>query len=230
MRNFTTRIFILCLLFCTTHVTVKAQELSFGADLVSNYIWRGSKTADVSFQPEIAFDWAGFTASACGSTDFTGETFELDLSVFYAVGNFSFGITDYYGVYDKEEDYSYFKYRRGNAHTFEATVEYTVSESIPLTFGWNTSLGEKNTEHPIEAYSTYITAAYPFSVLGMDCNAELAMTPWKGAYADECNVVNISLELAKEIPITEKYALPIYTQVIFNPAAEKAFFVFGLTI
>lgn len=209
---------------------VKAQEISFGAELVSNYIWRGDKTANASIQPEVSVAWGGFYFDICSSTDFTGETFELDLSLFYEVGNFSFGITDYYGVYDEEEDYSYFKYRRGNAHTFEATVEYTVSEQIPLTLSWNTSLGDTDTEFPVEAYSTYISAAYPFTLWGVDCDAELGITPWKGDYADQFNVVNMALGVSKEIPITEKYALPIYAQMVFNPAAGKAFFVFGLTI
>lgn len=228
MKNFTARLLIVFVLGVMSLSKMKAQEVSFGADLVSSYVWRGTQYANTSIQPEITVSWNGLSLGLWSTSDFTGETFEFDLSLFYEIGNFSFGVTDYYGSYVDDRN-PYFKYRRGNGHTFEGTVNYTISEKFPLTLSWNTSFADTDTEFAVEAYPTYISAAYPFSFCNLDFEAEVGMTPWKGEYADGCNVVNIALGINKEIPITEKYALPLYGQVIFNPAANKAFFVFGIS-
>jgi len=46
---------------------------------------------------------------------------------------------------------------------------------------------------------------------------------------DSFGIVNIGLKLSKGIRITEKYSLPIYGSLIFNPHAQRVFVVFGIS-
>lgn len=206
-----------------------AQELSFGADIVSSYVWRGEKLGNVSFQPAISAEYKGLSLTAWGSRDFTGDVMELDLTAAYCFGRFSLEITDYYAT-SGENIEPYFKYKAGNGHVFEATAAYTFGEKIPLTLSWNTYFAGTDDTYKSQDYSTYIEAAYSFTLWTADVHTEVGITPWKGAYADRLNVVNIGIGASKSIPITNKFSLPISTKVIFNPAANKAFIVFGLSI
>lgn len=207
----------------------KAQEVELGADLVSNYIWRGTKCGNASIQPSISVGYKGLSFTAWGSSNFTGSDFELDLTAGYKLGNLELAITDYY-VTTEDEPYPYFRYKTGNGHVFEGSVAYTVSEKIPLTLSWNTYFAGTDNLYKAHDYSTYIELSYPFTLWGVDFTPEAGLTPWKGVYADGFNVVNLAIEAAREIPLTKSYALPISAKLIFNPAENNAFMVFGIAI
>lgn len=231
MKKLEIRIIVICLITTCTNLTwsAQAQEVKIGADLVSNYIWRGSKLGSASFQPAISAEYKGISLTAWGSTDFTGDAFELDLTAGYRINGLSLAITDYFATSDVNSQ-PYFNYKSGNGHVFEATIGYTFSEKVPLTLSWNTYFAGTDNTYNSHDYSTYIEAAYPFSLWQVNMDAEIGFTPWKGAYANGFNVVNIGLKASKDIVITEKFALSVFTKVIFNPAANRAFMVFGLFI
>ena len=42
-------------------------------------------------------------------------------------------------------------------------------------------------------------------------------------------VTSLSLTASKEIAITDKFSLPVFGQVTFNPAKEDVFLVFGFS-
>lgn len=208
---------------------IKAQEINAGADLVSNYVWRGSKCGDASFQPSISLGYKGLSFTAWGSTDFTGDAFELDLTAAYAIGSLELALTDYYVATDINTQ-PYFDYKRGAGHVFEGTIAYTISEKIPLKLSWNTYFAGTDNAYSKQDYSTYVEASYPFALWGVDMGGELGITPWKGAYADGFNVVNIGITASKTFQLSGKFSLSPYTKLIFNPADNKAFMVFGVTI
>ena len=43
-------------------------------------------------------------------------------------------------------------------------------------------------------------------------------------------MTNLSLRVAKDIKITESFALPLFAQITANPASQKMYFVAGLTL
>lgn len=208
---------------------LKAQEVSFGADIVSIYLWRGAKLGNASVQPSISAGYKGLSLTAWGSTDFTADALELDLTLGYSIGQFSVAVTDYFATSDADSQ-PYFRYQTGYGHVFEGTATYTVSEKLPLTFSWNTYFAGTDNAYKSHDYSTYIEAAYAFTLWSVDMSAEMGLTPWKGAYADGFHVVNIALGASREIPISSKFSLPVFTKVAFNPADNRAFIVFGLSL
>jgi subtilisin family serine protease len=210
-------------------VFAKAQhvEVSAGAGIVSGYIWRGQNSGGVSVQPEASLGIAGISLSAWGSVGFDGrDTKEFDFTAGYGANGFSVAVTDYwFDLGDRYFDYA----AHTTAHMFEATFGYDFG---PASLVWNTFFAGADYFGPEgrRAYSTYIEAGAPFKSGGLDLKAEIGFTPWKGLYAGKPNVVNIGITAGKVISVTETFAIPAFTKIIFNPAGEKCYFVFGIKI
>lgn len=203
----------------------KSITVDAGADLVSSYVWRGMYQSGVSFQPTLSVSGYGLTLGAWGSTDITAQFKELDYFLSYEIGGFSAAATAYWWL---GEGSPYF-HRSG--HLIEGSLGYTFGESFPLSLGVNTMLGgeEDKDEDGKQQFSTYITASFPFSIKTVDCEVGVGISPAKGLYADKFDVATISAKASKKIEISDKFALPVFVELILAPAKDNAFLVFGLT-
>jgi hypothetical protein len=185
----------------------------------------------VNVQPGLSLSAGGFSVGAWGSTSIYFGAKEVDLAVAYEFAGLFIGITDYW-ITAENKAYFNFDKDKGTAHTFEANLSYTLPETFPLSIAWNTNFaGADATNDSGDAlYSTYVGLTYPFAVKGVDLEAELGFTPWKGAYSDNFNVVNLSLKASKELKITDSFALPVFAQYLVNPYLEDANLVFGVSL
>ena len=211
----------------------KAQEVDFtlGADFVSSYIWRGAYATSAAVQPAASFSVAGFSLSAWGSIPSQGVAKEVDFTASYEIAGLSLALTDYWWA--GEGAFKYFMYEsKKTAHLFEATIRYELPiEKFPLSISLNTMFaGDDYKPDGDRAYSTYITAAYPFSIKDVSLSASLGLTPSEGIYADDFSVVHIGLKASKEIKITDSFSLPVFGEIITNPRSEDIFFVFGISL
>ncbi|KAA6345502.1 hypothetical protein EZS27_006952 [termite gut metagenome] len=219
-------------------MTVNAQEVSVGADIVSGYVWRGTNLGGVSIQPSISVAHSGFSLTAWGSVGLESTDIkEFDLTLGYGIGGFSAALTDYW--FDKSyvggDDEiilvpnNYFKYAaHSTAHVYEATLGYDFGL---FSLSWNTNFAGADyaKANGKRAYSSYAEAVVPFKLGGYDFAAEVGLTPWEGAYSNELNVTNIGLKVAKNIVVTESFTIPAFAKVVLNPNSEQAYFVFGIT-
>ena len=200
-----------------------------GADIVSNYIWRGQDFGDVSLQPELSVAWKGLSLSAWGSVGLSSkdDARELDLTLSYENGGLSFGIIDYW---DDGNDNSYFYYKNGTGHAFEGFISYDFG---PVSVSWQTYFaGNDYQVDGKRAYSSYFRLSAPFRLATCDWEAEVGLVPWKsGMYeVSGFSVTNLSLRATKAIKITPTFELPLFGQVVANPASQNFYFVFGLTL
>lgn len=221
-------------------MTATAQNkvtVSGGADLVSAYIWRGTYNAGASIQPSVAMGVAGFSLGAWGSTDFGGNgKKEVDLSVNYTIKGFTVGITDYWWA--GEGSYNYFHYANGStSHLFEANLSYQLPfEKFPLIVSWNTMFaGADMDDTGKRNYSTYIEVKYPFSAGSVDMMAKIGAAPWSSpAFLPSENkgfsVCNVAIGAQKAIRCSDKFSIPLFTELIFNPATEDIHLVFGVSL
>ncbi|MDR1370380.1 MAG: hypothetical protein LBJ72_09710 [Dysgonamonadaceae bacterium] len=212
----------------------KEDQVSFdlGADLVSSYVWRGAYQTSASVQASMGLSIAGFSLSAWGSVPFSGIAKEVDFTIGYEVAGFSVAITDYWWA--GEDAYKYFTYdARQTEHHFEGSLSYSLPvEKFPLALSWNTLFAGEDyyKADGKRAYSSYVTAAYPFKIKSTGLEAEIGITPWKGMYADGFTVVSVGIKARKEIRITDGFSLPVFGQVLANPKSQDVFFVFGLSL
>jgi hypothetical protein len=146
---------------------------------------------------------------------------ELDLYVFYTFSDVvTIGITDYFFP-DEVFGYDYYEYRKDStSHILEGMARFNGQENLPLTFmiGYNITGDSQN--------STYLELGYSFSIL------DIFLGAGNGCYSTDgnFNVVNIGITVSKDIPVTEKFSLPVSASFITNPEAGKVHFVFGISL
>lgn len=227
------KIFSIVMIMTAVVSPLRAEiETTVGADLVSEYIWRGAKCGDAAIQPTLGVSMAGIDLSFWGSVGVanTLDTRELDITLSYSIAGASVGVTDYWFSAGDEPFGRYFKYGKGvTNHVFEAFAGYDFGFA---SVSWYTNFaGADYDANGDAAFSSYCELSAPFSLGGADWTATLGMVPFEsGFYGTEgFAVTNVSLSAAKSIDITESFSLPLSAGVTFNPCAEMAYLVFGIT-
>lgn len=210
----------------------QAQEkikAEVGADIVSGYIWRGQDLGNVSIQPSVSLGYQGFSLTGWGSVGIDkNDTKEFDLTLGYAIGGFSVSVTDYW--FNGGEGYFHYDSQH-TAHVFEAQLGYDFGF---IAANWYTNFaGNDGTDKKGErAYSSYFSLSAPFRLGGLRWTAEVGATPWTTTFYNNGStgfqVSTVSLSAEKELVLTDRYSLPLFARVIWNPATEGAYFVFGI--
>jgi len=227
----------LVLLFAIfSSVSVQAQEegkkspFSLGADIVSSYVWRGSKIGTgPNFQPSLKFEKGGFTLGAWGSTGFQdfGDVAEADLYTSYSFDfGLSIGLTDYY-----YQGTPYFQFQGDtSSHAFEINASYTIKN---FSIAGNYIINDASKGGPANKSGggdMYFEANYAFENFGVFLGAG---NGWHTTYKDNGDdvfaVCNIGLKTSKELKITDKFSLPITGLICFNPDKEEFNIVVGLS-
>lgn len=200
-----------------------------GADIVSNYVWRGSKLDGVAIQPTLGLEWGGFSANVWGSTGLISQVIdarELDLTLSYTIGSFTFGLTDYFCA---DSDTKYFDFKKGTPHVVEANIGYDLGF---MAINWYTNaLGAVGfNDKGDKVYASYLEVSAPFSFAGLEWEAALGATPWGNDYygAESFAVINCSLKACKDLSIGSA-TLPVFAQLMANPSTEGIFFVCGIS-
>ncbi|MGL4851419.1 MAG: hypothetical protein ACRC3Z_02025 [Phocaeicola sp.] len=210
-------------------------EASVGGDLVNQYIWRGCELGSVAFQPNLGVAYKGFSLAAWGSVGFDKEdTKEFDVTLGYETGGFSIGTTCYWFAYsDPEIRNRFFEFSsHSTAHVFEAYVGYDFG---PLALTWYTNYAGADglNKSGKRAYSSYASITAPFTLGGLDWTAEVGVSPWSNTFYTDTDggfsVCNVAIGACKEIKITNSFSLPLFTQLVWNPASQGAYFIFGMS-
>jgi uncharacterized protein (TIGR02001 family) len=188
-----------------------------GADIYSNYIWRGTKFGSgPAFQPSVKFVTGGLTIGVWGSFDASGYT-ETDPYISYSLPfGLSLGVTDYYypGLGG-----SFFS---DSSNAYELNLGYTVK-------GLSLSANYIINEAPVPASSgsdLYFQAGYAFK------NFNISIGAGNGWHTSdtEFNVCHLAIGTGKTIEITDKLSIPVTGQVILNPDKKQLYVVVGFSL
>lgn len=208
----------------------KKSPFSLGADVVSSYVWRGSKIGTgPNIQPWLKFSTGGFTLGAWGSTSFHdfGDVVELDLYTSYTFGfGLTLGVTDYY-----YQSSPYFQFQGDtSSHAFEINAAYTLKN---LTLSGNYIINDASSGGPANkpgGGDMYFEAAYAFKNFGVFVGAG---NGWHTTYEDNGDdvfaVCNIGLKASKELKITDSFSLPVSGALSVNPDKEQLNLVIGIS-
>ena len=219
--------------------SIKAQDLSLGADIVSRYIWRGIESGgnSPSIQPNISFSTGGFSVGFWGAfpTANPDALNEIDFYTGYAIdfgssSNLYLGITDYMypnsGV--KIGNFNNYDDPDGpGAHYVEANAIYTGPESFPLIFSFNMFV------YNVANNPMYFEVKYSTTVADVPLDLFIGGTPGDEAMyygVSNFSIINTGFKVTKEIKITDSFSLPVFGSVILNPASEDLFYVLGITL
>ena len=221
----------------TTHAQdEKAKvETKVAADFVTQYIWRGLDSGNVSVQPTLGVGYKGLSLTAWGNVGFTStDTKEFDLTLAYTTGGFNIGITDYWFNAGLDPDNRYFMYNAHSTnHVFEANIGYDFGFA---SLQWYTNFAGNDgvNESGKRAYSSYFEASVPFKLATVDWTATVGVIPYATTFYNEWtsgfSVTNLALKATKDIKITDSFSIPIFGQVVANPRTQKAYLVLGFTL
>lgn len=243
---------IISVLFIATSVNAQGKStpvtITTKADFVSSYIWRGMYESGTSIQPTLGMAAGKFSLSGWGSVDVTGQGYkEADFTATYTIKGVAVSLSDYWwagesGIYNTRKDgkNNYFQFDNHTTdHILEGGLSYTLpSKKLPLSLSWNTMFwgADKKTNgngKRVNAYSSYAEVDYPFAVDNTAFLASVGCSPFNSPanYKNtDFAVTNISLRATRDIKINDKFSLPIFSQLIWNPNREDIHFVFGVTI
>ncbi len=210
----------------------EAQSFSLGADFMSRYVWRGADFGEsLSVQPALEFSagpltigtWASYSVSMDGA-----YANEHDLYLSVALGPVSLGMTDYYFPGPEALPFSDFSDGGEGAHFFEANASIGGTVDFPLTVSANLFFYNEPDN------SIYIEFGYPFTVEEVALGLAVGIVPQESAFygTNAFGVTVLGLSAAKEIPITDQFALPVSVSYILNPTpgAARSFLVFGVSL
>ncbi len=219
-------LFTVLVAFSMSATNLSAQEeesgssFSTGADLFSNYIWRGTKLAvGPVIQPSVSFITSNFEIGAWGSVGFTSiEGAESDLYVSYSFPfGLSLGLTDYYFPGTMYFDYS----DTTGSHAFEINAGFSAGGfSLSANFILNEAGGAGSAGGDM-----YFEADYDFDYFNVFAGAGDGWHTSDG----EFGLCNVGLGTSKELKITDGFSVPVNGSVILNPEQEQFYVVVGFS-
>jgi hypothetical protein len=206
----------------TTNILAQEEEktsnFETGTDIVSSYVWRGSKLAGPSFQPAVSFSTSGLTIGVWGSFDSQGYA-EADPYISWSFPfGLSLGVTDYYFCDQKLFEIS----DSIGSHALDLNLGFeTGGLSLSANYIVNEAGGAESAGGDM-----YFEAGYNFG------NFNLFLGAGDGWYTEDGDfqICNIGIGTTKEIKITDTFSLPVSGQVVVNPDTEQLFVVVGFTL
>jgi hypothetical protein len=229
-------VLVVLLMLVFSFAPLKAQEeektspFSVGADVVSSYVWRGSKQGSgPNIQPSLKFVAGGLTLGSWGSFSFHdgGDLSEADLYAAYAFDfGLSLGITDYY-----YQGTPYFTYTGDTAsHAFEINLAYAIKS---LSLQANYIINDASNGGPANKAGggdMYFEAAYAFDNFGVFVGAG---NGWHTADDDNGDdvfaICNIGIKASKDLKFTDSFSLPVFGALSLNPDKEELNLVVGFS-
>jgi len=229
-----TVLFICTLWFMNSVQAADSLSLSFNADLVSRYVWRGLLfSPNPNVQPYGALSYKGLTFGAWGSFGISTPYAETDLYLSYNVGQFTFSVNDYYTASDDSlQNFNYFEFRKSKTlHALEGAITYSGPESFPISVSAATFFAgaDDYDGDGKNDYSAYFELAYTTLVSEIPLKLFIGGTPQKGLYSEEASLVNVGVSATRTLKFNENVEIPVFTSLVVNPNSKDLFFVFGIT-
>jgi hypothetical protein len=196
------------------------SPFSAGGDLVSSYLWRGTKYGSgPAIQPYLELALGNFTIGGWGSYCFTSnEAAEADLYLSYGFDfGLSIGLTDYYFPGSDYFDYS----AETGAHAFEINLGYEIQG---FSLAANYILNEAGSAGSAGG-EVYFEAGYGFKYFSFFAGAGDGWHTSDGEFM----LCNIGISSEKEIKITDSFSLPVSGALIWNPEREQFNVVVGVS-
>jgi hypothetical protein len=197
-----------------------SSPFDVGADLVSSYLWRGTKFGTgPAIQPYLSFASGGFEIGGWGSYCFTSnEAAEADIYLSYGFDfGLSIGLSDYYFPGTEYFDYS----TESGSHAFEINLGYEIKG---VSLAANYILNEAGSAGSAGS-DMYFEAGYGFSSFSLFAGAGDGWHSADGEFA----LCNIGISASKEIKLSDSFSLPVSGALIWNPDKEQYHVVVGIS-
>lgn len=226
------------LLLFVTFVGLNAQEktkiqLDAGLDLATTYLWRGFEFGDGPVvQPWAQLSYGNIAAGIWSTTNFTGNSKEVDLFLKYNIKDFTLSFTDLYTIVNNGVQQNYFDFEKETTeHIAEAGLSFNGTDAFPLTIYGGILVYGLAYDSQIEDatklnHSTYFEFAYPGQIKDYSYSLFAGFVPFKsGFYQNEkFSFINVGFNVAKEIRITDQFSIPTNFTLASSPERKTVCF------
>ena len=197
----------------------KSSSLSASVDLVSSYIWRGTRQGTgPHLQPMVEYSAGSFAGGVWGTFDLHGYK-EVDLYAEYDLpGGFSIGLQDYWMADQPISDIT----AESGSHALEATVGY---ESEHVSLNANYVLNEAGGAGSYGC-DFYIESRFSFDYFSVFLGAGNGWHSNDGSF----KACNVGIETGWEIDVNDSFSIPVTAQMCYNPDTGSMFFTAGFSI
>lgn len=213
----------------------RGPSIQFGADLVSRYVVRGlAFGTSPSIQPSAALSAGRFDAGTWGNYGLSGDEgngAEQDFWVGYTLDRAGLGVlrVSLFDYHFPEAGRGFFDVQGGGdgGHFVEAQVHLAAAKAPVYLFAGRHLHNDPDGSWYVEAGVTPRVADVELS---LSAGAAGGGSAWYGTDGRGFSLINTSLRLARTVPLTEAFALPLHATLVVNPATERAYFVFGFSL
>ncbi len=229
-------------------------DVSFGVKIKSGHIWNGGLSYPaVNMQADFTVSAYGFYFNAWSIYCIDNEK-ETDLCLGYSWEYLDFCFIDMYYPMAGRPFHNYFAPIHPSTPYHQGWLQFTFSgvEKFPIrltagafTYGDFETIYEldPSTGEPVkdvngndkvlsfkERYSTYLGIGYSHTIskTGLSLTYELGVTPFKGNFAKEFNVVNINCKMVQPVQISSSYSINLLGELAYNPARTELYFTAGI--
>jgi uncharacterized protein (TIGR02001 family) len=198
-------------------------QLELSVDVMSRYIWRGLDAGNSpSLQPDISFTSGNLTVGGWASYATNGNPggTEIDFYIGYAIetstGTFELSVTDY--TFPEAPSGNFFS---ADAHVVELGVGYSGTEKFPISLFLGAFVANDDDN------SLYAEIGY--SIGSVDLS--LGMTPGATAMygTNKAGIIHSGIGTSREVKVSDTFSFELGGQLIFNPYAQDAFFLVGIS-
>jgi len=212
----------------------KKTNISLSVDVVSRHATRGIFSGNSPcIEPTLNFQTGRFSYGVWGSYAFDETYREVDFYLQYNTPLFQFSVYDLYNPKVDFEDSDFFDFTSDKSvHFFDAIAKYKGCEKFPISIMASTIFyGEIDRDvNNDQRYSTYVELGYSKFIGGKKVAWALGLTPYGEFYADEMNVVNMSMTVYDKIKFSKQYSLPVRAELSLNPDNERLLFRLAFTL
>lgn len=208
-----------------------------GGEISSCFLWRGLYQGGVAIQPYAEAGYGGFSIGLWGSLHSSDNRFDsqtalcktIQTSLAYSYKGLKAEISHDYYFYGGYHDFSNsWAVDPDNVdNLLEASLQYTVSETLPLTAAIHTIIGGDDGFFDIaqptrlrRAYSTYIELSYAAQLpWQLQLTPSIGFSPWRSLYTKYENrliVNNLQLLAQRDFTLGDNHTLSIFALTSAN--------------
>lgn len=197
----------------------KSPSWIISTDLVSSYIWRGTKQGSgPHLQPMVEYSYGSFTGGAWGTFDLHGYK-EVDIWLAFDLpGGFSISLQDYWMADLPLADFS----AETGSHVVEASAGFDSGHvSFFGAYIFNEAGGAGSYGGDL-----YLESRFSFDYFTIFMGAGNGWHTEEGSF----RACSIGLEVSRDIPLTHLFEVPVTVQAVYNPDSHTMFFTAGLSL
>ena len=217
----------------TVRTTIRHLSTTMGVDLLSRMLWRGYQVGrNPGIGPFFFLHYGPLSLELNGLMIGANDYAEANINLYYRIGGLH-AVLYHYIVFDADAPQGYVtRFSRSNTpYTGDLQLTYTFPR-YPFSLQASTLLWGNDYRPGTTAnrYSTYLRAAYTFSIRKCTAEPYISGTPAAGLYAPSGRLTNAGIVFGTRFVLSPTFSIPLHIEFSYNTVWDKLFFAATLRL